>query len=93
MDATLISIGLDPLTAKITSMVIISVIVLLAFVTIGGILTLVERRISGFMQSRLGPNRVGPQGALQWVADGVKLILKEDLIPEGADRKLFRIAP
>ncbi len=93
MDAILLGLGLTPLTAKISSMVIICIIVLLAFVTIGGILTLVERRIAGFMQSRLGPNRVGPQGALQWVADGVKLILKEDLIPDGADRVLFRIAP
>jgi len=93
MEAILISIGLEPIPAKIISMVIICVVVLLAFVTIGGVLTWVERRISGFMQARLGPNRVGPQGVLQWVADGVKLILKEDLIPDGADRKLFAIAP
>ncbi len=89
----MISMGLDPLSAKIISMLIITVIVLLAFVTIGGVLTWIERRISGFMMSRLGPNRVGPQGVLQWVADGVKLILKEDLIPDGADRTMFRIAP
>lgn len=93
MDATLISLGLDPVTAKMFSMIIIGIIVLLAFVTIGGVLTVVERRISGFMMSRLGPNRVGPQGALQWVADGIKLITKEDLIPDGADRTLFKIAP
>ena len=89
----MISLGLDPVTAKMFSMIIIGIIVLLAFVTIGGVLTVVERRISGFMMSRLGPNRVGPQGALQWVADGIKLITKEDLIPDGADRTLFKIAP
>ncbi len=93
MDATLISLGLNPMPAKIISMVIICLIVLIAFVTIGGVLTVVERRISGFMQARLGPNRVGPQGSLQWLADGIKLILKEDLIPDGADRTLFKIAP
>lgn len=79
--------------AKILVMVVICVVILLAFVTIGGVLTVVERRISGFMMSRLGPNRVGPQGSLQWLADGIKLIEKEDLIPDGADRTLFRIAP
>jgi len=93
MESTLIGMGLDPVLAKVVWMVIITVIVLLAFVTVGGVLTWIERRVSGFMMSRLGPNRVGPQGVLQWVADGVKLIEKEDLIPDGADRILFRIAP
>ena len=41
------------------------------------------------MQSRIGPNRVGPQGILQWPADGIKNLLKEDLIPAAADSKLF----
>jgi NADH-quinone oxidoreductase subunit H len=52
-----------------------------------------ERRISARIQSRLGPNRVGPFGLLQSMADGVKVILKEDLIPAGADGWLFRLAP
>jgi NADH-quinone oxidoreductase subunit H len=45
------------------------------------------------MQSRVGPNRVGPQGVLQWLADGIKNLLKEDLIPAAADAKLFSLAP
>jgi NADH-quinone oxidoreductase subunit H len=45
------------------------------------------------MQSRVGPNRVGPQGILQWLADGIKNLLKEDLIPSAADKKLFSLAP
>ncbi|MBU2511606.1 NADH-quinone oxidoreductase subunit NuoH [bacterium] len=93
MESLLLGLGLSVLSAKVLNAIIIGVIILLVFVTIGGILTWVERRVSGFIQSRLGPNRVGPQGVLQWVADGVKLIFKEDLIPDGSDRILFRIAP
>ncbi len=52
-----------------------------------------ERRIAGRMQSRVGPNRVGPQGILQSLADGIKVILKEDIIPTAADSALFRLAP
>ena len=45
------------------------------------------------MQDRLGPNRVGAMGSLQWVADGIKLILKEIIIPRRADRTFFLLAP
>ncbi len=58
-----------------------------------GIITWVERRVSGRMQSRIGPNRTGPQGFLQWLADGIKSIIKEDIIPTEADKPLFRLAP
>ena len=58
-----------------------------------GITSFVERRIAARIQSRIGPNVVGPQGILQWVADGIKLLLKEDLIPDRADGFLFRTAP
>ncbi len=60
---------------------------------IGGLLTFLERRVAGRIQSRIGPNRVGPQGIFQMLADGIKLVLKEDLIPALADKPLFRMAP
>jgi NADH-quinone oxidoreductase subunit H len=69
-------------------------IVVFGFVLpIAGITTWVERRIMGRMQSRIGPNRVGPAGFLQWLADGIKNMLKEDIVPTAADGPLFRFAP
>ncbi|MBI4834206.1 MAG: NADH-quinone oxidoreductase subunit NuoH [Planctomycetes bacterium] len=58
-----------------------------------GVASYAERKVAGHMQSRHGPNRVGPHGVLQFVADGIKLVLKEDLIPDAADKILFRFAP
>jgi NADH-quinone oxidoreductase subunit H len=56
-------------------------------------LILLERKLSAWMQDRVGPNRVGPLGLLQPLADGVKLLLKEEVIPPHVDRVLFLIAP
>ena len=56
-------------------------------------LTLAERKIIGYIQCRIGPNRVGPRGLLQPIADALKLMLKEVIVPHGASRKLFLIAP
>jgi len=69
--------------------------IVIIFGLLGGFayLTLLERKVLARMQMRIGPNRAGPWGLLQPVADGVKLIFKEELIPDRADKILFVLAP
>jgi len=74
--------------ALIKNMVVIGV-----FLFFVAYITLVERKFLGFIQVRLGPNRVGPWGILQPIADGIKSFTKEDLVPAMADKPLFVIAP
>jgi NADH-quinone oxidoreductase subunit H len=77
-------------------LVIVLVKVLVGFGALMGAVTLMiwfERKAISDMQSRIGPQRWGPFGILQTMADGLKLILKEDLVPEKADRVVFKLAP
>jgi NADH-quinone oxidoreductase subunit H len=74
-------------------LVIAAAILLLFMAPTAGIITWVERRVAGRMQSRIGPNRAGPQGFFVWVADGIKMLLKEDIVPTASDKPLFRMAP
>ena len=72
----------------------IKVFLVLNLILVGvALLTLFERRVCAWMQDRLGPNRVGPQGLLQPAADGLKNFLKEETAPAMADKALFTLAP
>src|SRR5439155_11018245 len=82
----------DPLPAIIISLLAIAMITtLIAIIVMSQVWA--ERRLVAFMQGRLGPNRVGPAGLLQSVADAVKLLAKEIIIPFQADRVPFLLAP
>jgi NADH-quinone oxidoreductase subunit H len=71
----------------------VATIIVGAMATIGGLGTYAERKISADLQMRHGPNRVGPYGLLQFLADGVKMIMKEDITPKAADGFIFLVAP
>ncbi len=80
----------------VLSLVIITVKILAIVLPIMGAvayLTLAERKVISYIQVRIGPNRVGPRGLLQPIADALKLIMKEVIVPAQANKKLFMIAP
>ena len=73
--------------------IVVVIVVLFVLLTIAAMLVWLERRLLALWQDRYGPNRVGPFGILQTVADTIKLLTKEDWIPPFADRPVFVIAP
>jgi NADH-quinone oxidoreductase subunit H len=79
---------LDWLTPFIAPFIVLNVII--GIVTY---ITLLERKFAARMQSRIGPYRVGPHGLLQPIADAIKLMMKEDVVPAAADRTVFNLAP
>ena len=101
MDATYeILRGLLPAIAGWPPWLVVTLVALLpalacfTFMSLGPVgYVYAERKISAFMQDRIGPNRVGPIGLLQTIADTIKLLFKEAIFPKGVDRKLFVLAP
>jgi len=92
-------LGLDPLLVGDIGLAEVLIVLLKVLVTFGLLLVSVlfmiwfERKLHADMSNRLGPNRAGPFGILQTLADGIKFFFKEDLIPDRADRKVFILAP
>ena len=89
----------DPLLSDNVGLVVVLIVVAKAAITLGIVLVATmlmiwfERKAISGLQNRIGPNRAGPWGILQTLADGLKVLLKEDLIPDKSDRFIFRIAP
>jgi NADH-quinone oxidoreductase subunit H len=89
----------DPLFARGLDLGVVLIVVLKTLVTFAVLMVAVlfmvwfERKVIADMQNRIGPNRAGPWGLLQTLADGIKLFFKEDLLPERADKRIFRLAP
>jgi len=82
-----------PELAAIVFSVLQALVILVAVVLLGAVMTVVERRLLGLWQDRYGPNRVGPFGSLQLIADMIKIFFKEDWVPPFADKRLFVLAP
>ena len=87
---------LNPVVASLTPYllpVVFALVIVAVLPLVAGYIVLIERKVMADMQVRLGPMRVGPHGLLQPIADAVKLLIKEDIIPESADRYIFWGAP
>jgi NADH-quinone oxidoreductase subunit H len=84
---------MNPTVALLIESAIKSVVILFVLLTGFAYMTFAERKVAALFQTRIGPNRAGPFGFLQPAADGLKLIFKEELIPGGADKLIFILAP
>ncbi len=89
----LTGLGLAPQAATVILMMLAVVIIASFGLVLPLFLIWFERRVVARMQDRVGPNRVGPQGLLQTIADALKLMIKEDITPLGADKLVYNIAP
>lgn len=93
LTAWLVGLGLSPGWADFI-LLIGQWICIVTIVTLNVIILIwLERKVAGFMQQRLGPNRLGPLGMFQTIADAIKLLTKEDIIPAATDKLIFRTAP
>ena len=92
-------LAVDPLLEGDISWSVIFTVLLKVVIAFAGLLIAVmlmvwwERKLISDMQNRIGPNKAGPFGLLQTLADGIKLFFKEDLIPDKADKFVFKLAP
>ncbi len=92
-------LGLDPLLVGDIDLAVVLIVLLKVLITFGLLLVSVlfmiwfERKLHADMSNRLGPNRAGPFGILQTLADGIKFFFKEDLVPDRADKRVFILAP
>ncbi len=84
---------LNPTWVIVIEMVITGILVISLFAVLGLVLVIMERKVSAWIQIRLGPNRVGPKGMFQSLADTLKLLVKEGMTPANSDKFLFNLAP
>src|SRR5438477_6061429 len=85
--------GAPDLVVQIASVLINVFSVLAVFLTLFAAISVLERKILGRIQNRYGPNRVGPFGLFQPLADGIKMLIKEDVVPARADKVVHFLAP